>query len=83
MSSTISINNCTNYSLLFLHKNPNLLDYIKNFNNKHNNDRSGLLYNNSIEMNIIRKELSDNGYSGYTIPISLQECEHILNGNGS
>ena len=79
MSSTKIITNCINYLLLFLHKNPNLLDYVKNFNNKHNVDNTGFLYNNSIEMNIIRKELSDKGYSGYTIPISLQECEHILN----
>ena len=82
MSSTL-IHNCINYSLLFLNKNPNLLDYIKNFNNKYNLDRTGYLYNNSNEMKLIRKELSDRGYSGYTIPISLQECEKMLNGGGS
>ena len=83
MFSTKIITNCINYSLLFLHKNPNLLDYIRNFNKKHNNDRTGFLYNDSNEMTIIRKELYDKGYSGYAIPISLQECEHILNGNSS
>ena len=85
MSSTTLISNCINYSLLFLNKNPVLLDYVKNFNSNHNLDRSGFLYNNSNEMKIIRKELTDNGYSGYTIPISLQECEKMLNGvvNGS
>ena len=83
MSSTTLIHNCINYSLLFLNKNPVLLDYVKNFNSKHNIDRSGFLYNNSKELNIIRKELTDNGYSGYTIPTSLQECEKILNCVGS
>jgi hypothetical protein len=82
MSSTL-IHNCINYSLLFLNKNPNLLDYIKNFNNKHNLDKTGFLYNNSNEMKLIRKELSDKGYTGYTIPVSLQECEKMLNGIGS
>ena len=81
MSSTSIITHCINYSLLFLHKNPSLLDYVKNFNNSHNLDRSGFLYNNSIELSIIRKELLDKGYSGYTIPVSLQECEKILTGS--
>ena len=49
--------------------------------NSHNLDRSGFLYNNSKELSIIRKELLDKGYSGYTIPVSLQECEKILNGS--
>ena len=79
MSSTEVIPNCINYSLLFLNKNPALLDYVKNFNNKHNHDRAGFLYNTSNEMTIIRKELSDKGYSGYIIPISLNECYKILN----
>ena len=82
MTSTSLISNCINYSLLFLNKNPVLLDYVKNFNTKHNLDRSGFLYNNSNELNIIRKELSDKGYTGYTIPISLHECEKMLNGSG-
>ena len=82
MSSTSLITNCINYSLLFLNKNPVLLDYVKNFNTKHNIDRSGFLYNNSNELKIIRKELADKGYSGYTIPISLHECEKMLNGGG-
>ena len=83
MSSTLLITNCINYSLLFLNKNPVLLDYVKNFNTKHNLDRSGFLYNNSNELNIIKKELMDKGYSGYTIPVSLNECYKILNGDGS
>ena len=83
MFSTIIISNCINYSLLFLNKNPVLLDYVKNFNSKHNIDRTGFIYNNSAEMKIIRKQLSDKGYSGYTIPISLQECEKMLNSNKS
>ena len=73
------ISNCINYSLLFLNKNPHLLDYVKNFNIKHNLDRTGYIYNNSNELKIIRKELYDKGYSGYTIPISLHECEKMLN----
>ena len=85
MSSTTilnnCINNCINYSLFFLNKNPALLDYVKNFNSMHNTDRSGFLYNNSMEMTIIRKELNDKGYSGYTIPTTLNECEKILNGS--
>ena len=83
MSSTSLINNCINYSLLFLNKNPVLLDYIKNFNTKHNLDKTGFLYNNSNELNIIRQELLAKGYSGYIIPTSLQECEHILNESNS
>ncbi len=79
MSSKLFTTNCINYALVFLNKNPGLLDYIKNFNKKHNNDRTGFLYNNSEEMKIIRKELEIKGYSGYTIPISLQECEKLLN----
>ena len=55
MFSTIIISNCINYSLLFLNKNPVLLDYVKNFNSKHNIDRTGFIYNNSAEMKIIRK----------------------------
>lgn len=77
--SKLSITNCINYTLDFLNKNPNLLEYIKNFNQKHNNNRTGFLYNNSDEMKIIRKELELKGYNGYTIPTSLQECENILN----
>ena len=83
MYSTTLISNCINYSLLFLNKNPVLLEYVKNFNSKHNLDRTGYLYNNSNEMKLIRKELADKGYSGYTIPISLQECEKMLNESGS
>ena len=79
MFSTKLVCNCINYTLIFLHKNPGLLDYVKNFNTKHNTDGVGFLYNNSNELTIIRKELSDKGYSGYTIPISLQECETFLN----
>ena len=79
MSSTTLIHNCITYSLLFLNKNPALLDYVKNFNSKHNLDRTGFIYNSSNEMKLIRKELADKGYSGYTIPISLQECEKLLN----
>lgn len=79
MSSTTLITNCITYSLLFLNKNPALLDYVKNFNRKHNLDRTGFIYNSSTEMKLIRKELADKGYSGYTIPISLQECEKLLN----
>ena len=80
MSSITIINNCITYSLYFLQKNPSLLDYVKNFTHNHNTDRTGFLYNNSNEMNIIRKELVNNGYSGYIIPASLQECEKMLNG---
>ena len=74
-----SITNCINYTLYFLNNNSHLLDYIKNFNNTHNNDKTGFLYNNSSEMKTIRKELENKGYSGYTIPASLQTCEKILN----
>jgi hypothetical protein len=80
MYSNTILNTCITYSLHFLHKNPSLLDYVKNFNDKYNKDRAGFLYNNSNEMTIIRKELNDKGYSGYTIPTSLNECEKILNG---
>ena len=83
MSSTTLIHNCINYSILFLNKNPNLLDYIKNFNTKHNLDRTGYLFNNSNEMKLIRKELIDRGYTGYTIPVSLHACEKMLNVDGS
>ena len=82
MTSTTLIHNCITYSLLFLNKNSALLDYVKNFNSKHNLDRTGFIYNSSNEMKLIRKELADKGYSGYTIPISLQECEKLLNGSG-
>ena len=58
MSSTTLIHNCINYSLLFLNKNPVLLDYVNNFNTKHNLDRTGFLYNNSNELKVIRKELA-------------------------
>ena len=56
MSSTTLITNCINYSLLFLNKNSALLDYVKNFNSKHNLDRTGFIYNSSTEMKLIRKE---------------------------
>ena len=55
--SKLFTTNCINYALVFLNKNPNLLDYIKNFNEKHNTNRTGFLYNNSEELKIIRKEL--------------------------
>lgn len=80
MFSTFLLNNCITYSLHFLHNNPNLLDYVKNFNHKHNLDKTGFLYNNSNELKVIRQELCDKGFSGYTIPISLLECEKMLNG---
>jgi len=70
---------CINDTMSYLHQHPPLLDYIKNFNDTHNKDRTGFLFHNSVEMKTIRQTLCDKGYSGYTIPASLQECEKMLN----
>ena len=79
MSSSQNINNCVNHALIFLDKNPDLLTYIKEFNNKHNQNHNGFLYTNSNELKTIRTELINKGYNDYTIPATLQECENLLN----
>ena len=79
MITSHTIRNCVNYTLIFLQKNPDLLTYVKEFNNKHNQKHTGFLYTNSNELNIIRTELITKGYNDYTIPATLHECEILLN----
>jgi len=79
MFSAHTIRNCVNYTLVFLQKNPDLLDYVKHFNSKHNQNHNGFLYTNSNELNIIRTELMNKGYNDYTLPATLHECETLLN----
>ena len=79
MFSSPNIKNCVNYTLSFLQKNPDLLDYVKEFNNKHNQKHTGFLYTNSNELKTIRTELINKGYNDYTIPATLHECENLLN----